>query len=680
MITKMKIKILFVLLLVLCLPLFSQFRENPFAGSAEPEIYTEIKYDEGLIIFEFTVAPDHHITDIKNDFFKIILEKNEFLEIGDTLFPEGVPYADEKVYKGKFNVNVYVKSLQEISTPVDLKFKVSYQVCQERPLEVCFAPQSQDVSLQIKQTFKKYKLAKKPLVKQQTTAAKIPAGAKVNRLFLLLIGILLVGAAIFAGIFKTAEEAESKAKFFKALLAVVFLIGAFLYVKSLDVRADSGNLRQKPENPVKLTWLNNIAEGKALAKKDNKKIMVDTYADWCVACKELDEYTFSDPEVAEVLDDYVLVKLDFTKENETNQKIRKELNVIGLPTVIFLDSGGNETSRFSGFYNKKRFLDFLGSGTGFFEKMLALLNRELAKKSILLFILVFGLGFLTSLTPCVYPVIPIVMGYIGTRSGDKKLKGFYLSIFFVLGLAFVYSILGVIAATTGTMVGASFQNPVVVIVIAAIFILMGLSLAGLFEIPIPTSISAKMRSGHKSEVIGSLLIGGVAGIIAAPCAGPVIIALLAWIAQTKDVFLGFFLTFTFSLGMGIIFLAVGTFSGIISAMPKGGKWMNLVKHFFAAILIAGGIFIMNPILPPWVSALLWGLYLVILSVFFGLLIPLRDSTIKNKISKLIVIVIFLTGTFLALKSLNTHFFSAAPDSAAATIETGWLNTETGGNR
>jgi thiol:disulfide interchange protein DsbD len=263
------------------------------------------------------------------------------------------------------------------------------------------------------------------------------------------------------------------------------------------------------------------------------------------------------------------------------------------------------------------------------------------------------------------------MGYIGTRSGKKKLKGLYLSMFFVLGLAFVYSILGVIAATTGTMMGASFQNPVVVIVIAAIFVIMGLSLAGLFEIPVPTSISAKMQGGQKSEVIGSLLIGGVAGIIAAPCVGPVLIALLSWISQTKDVVFGFLLTFTFSLGMGVIFLLVGTFSGLVSAMPKGGKWMDHIKHFFAAILIGGGIFIMNPILPGWLALLLWGIYLVVLSVLMGLLAPLQKSTIKNKIYKLIVIFIFLSGTFLMMKSMNTRFFSPPPDTAI-TLETGWL--------
>lgn len=672
---KNKIKILFVLLVVFCLPLFSQFGGDRFGGPVEPDVDAEIKYDKGIVLFKFSVPADHHITDIKNGFFKIELEKNDFLEIADTIFPPGVTYADEKVFKGNFEVYVYVKTLKEITGPVDLKFKVSYQVCAEHPVEMCFAPQSQDLSLKVDRTFKDAEPpAKAAAVKEapagDKTAKKAPA-PKQNRLFPMLIGVLLLGIAIFAGIFKPAEEGEIKIKFFKALLVLILLFGAFLYIQSLSAGPVGEDIRHKPVNPVKLNWVHSIEEGKEIAAQENKKIMIDTYADWCVACKELDEYTFSDPEVAKVLEEYVPVKVDFTKENEINKQLKKDLKVIGMPTVIFLDSEGKELRRFSGFYNKERFLEFLGSGTGFFERLLAPLNRELEKRSVLLFLLVFGLGFLTSLTPCVYPVIPIVMGYIGTRSGSKKLKGLYLSLFFVLGLALVYSILGVIAATTGTMMGATFQNPIVVIVIAAIFIIMGLSLAGLFEIPVPTSISSKMQSGHKSEIIGSLLIGGVAGVIAAPCVGPVLIALLSWISQTKDVVFGFFLTFTFSLGMGVIFLLVGTFSGLVSAMPKGGKWMDHIKHFFAAILIAGGIFIMGPVLPDWVAMLLWGIFFVVISVFGGLLKPITEGKIKEKIVKLVVVLILLGGLFLLMKSLNDRYF-APPQDTTVSLETGWL--------
>jgi thiol:disulfide interchange protein len=670
--------VMWVYLFVLSFTAYGQvtFGEDPFSA-AEPGIDTDMKYGDGLILFRFDMDSNHHITDLKNNFFRIEVEKNKYVEIHGVIFPKGVPYEGEYVFKGKFNVKVYIKSLKDIDKPVKLKFNVSYQVCQERPREVCFPPTKTDVDVTIKQIFKVVELEKKA---EKVDAGKAPlkdlstassaAGFKPkggNWLVLLLISLLLLAVSIFAGLSRPLADDGIGAKFGKALVVLLLLAGTFLFLKALDIKYFPLKYSQKPKNAVTLTWIPGIDEGKTIAKKENKPVMIDTYADWCIACKELEEYTFSHPEVAKVLEDYVLVKVDFTKNTAENEKLRSELKVIGMPTVIFLDPAGNETRRFFGFYNKDKFLAFLGSQkTGWFDRLVELLNQELEKKSLLLFALVFLLGFLTSLTPCVYPVIPIVMGYIGTRSGKKKLKGFYLSIFFVLGLAFVYSVLGVVAATTGSMMGVSFQNPIVVIIIAAVFIVMGLSLAGLFVIPVPSSISSKVQSGGgKSEVIGAAAIGGVAGIIAAPCVGPVLIALLSWISQTGNVFLGFLLTFIFSLGMGIIFLLVGTFSGVVSSLPKGGRWMDYVKYFFAVVLLAGGIYILNSIVPSWVNLLLWGIFLVGLSVFVGLFKSHEEYKIKNKIYKFVTLLILLVGLFLFYKSLELKFFTASPPYSPA---------------
>jgi thiol:disulfide interchange protein DsbD len=458
------------------------FGGQPF-DKAEPGIETQVKYDEGIIRFDFDLDKNHHITDIKNGFFKIELEKNDYLEIIDVVFPRGVPYADEMVFKGRFAVKVYVKPLKAVTAAVKLKFKVSYQICQEHPKEVCFAPEEKEHELTISQAFKEAKLEEK---------GEADRGKK-------------------------ADESFSR-------------------------------------------WLERV------------------------------------------------------------------------------------------------------------------IKQELEKKSFLLFLLVFVAGFLTSLTPCVYPVIPIVMGYIGTRSGKKKLKGFYLSIFFVLGLAVVYSVLGVIAASTGTLMGVSFQEPVVVIVIAGIFIAMGLSLAGFYEIPVPTSLSAKMQSGQKSEILGSLLVGGISGIIAAPCVGPVLIALLSWISQTGNIFLGFWLTFVFSMGLGVIFLVVGTFSGLIAAMPKGGNWMNYIKYFFALVLLAGGIYFLGTIAASWISLLLWGVFLVSASIFMGLFKPLEDDEQKSKIFKVIVVLMFLLGALLFVKAVEMKYFPSkyAAAEPGAKVHLPWI--------
>lgn len=462
--------------------------------ATKPDIDFEIKYNEGLILFTLTVEDDHHITDIKNDFFKIEVAENQYLQITRTQFPKPVPFDEEMVYQGEVPVKVYVKSLKEITEPVTLKFTVSFQICKEKPQELCYPPDSEEVDVTLTQIFK---------------AAPAPSTA---------------GSAV-----KTAP-------------------------------ADAGA---------------------PAAEADSSRQDDESYTEWV-------------------------------------------------------------------------------------ERII---KQELEKKSFLLFLFVFIAGFLTSLTPCVYPVIPIVMGYIGTRSGNKKLKGFYLSIFFVLGLSLVYSIFGVIAATTGTMMGVSFQNPVVVIVIAAIFIVMGLSLAGFFEIPVPSSISSKVQSGHKSEVLGSILVGGVSGIIAAPCVGPVLIALLSWISQTGNIMLGFWLTFTFSLGLSVIFLVVGTFSGVISAMPKGGNWMNYVKYFFSLMLLGGGIYFLTTIAADWVSNLMWGVFLIAAAVFMGVFNAMdEDEELKGKLFKLILVLLFLTGAVLFVKAIEMKYFPAKYAAVAGVEE------------
>ena len=483
----------FLILFALVAIAFSQFFGDSFA--AEPKISSRILYDKGMIVFSIEVPVDHHITDLKNNFFKIEAEKNDYVKLRKVNFPTGVAYADEMVFKDKVEVKVQVISIRDITSPINLKFTVGYQICQEKPREMCFAPDSQDIIVSIEKSF-----------------------------------------------FQTNNEVNSK-------------------------------------------------------------------TDWIPSIERTSTTQGKEPE--------------------------KEL---------------------------------------FFKKIERLLTEELEKQSVLLFLLAFALGFLTSLTPCVYPVIPIIMGYIGSQAKGSKLKGFYLSVFFVLGLGLVYSMLGLLAAASGSMIGASFQNPIVVVIIAGIFILMGLSLAGLFEIPVPTSISSKVQAGgYKSQVIGSLIIGGVAGIIAAPCAGPVLIAILSWISQTRNLLMGFLIMFVFSLGMGVIFILVGTFTGIISSLPKAGKWMSVIKNIFAVLLIIGGLLVLGLIVPGWLHQRLWGFFFIGLSIFMGLFKSIEDDDIKKKFVKFIVVLIFLWGVLLFFKSfIPADFLTPGPQAVMVREQLNWI--------
>ncbi|MDK9699476.1 MAG: protein-disulfide reductase DsbD, partial [bacterium] len=235
-------------------------------------------------------------------------------------------------------------------------------------------------------------------------------------------------------------------------------------------------------------------------------------------------------------------------------------------------------------------------------------SRALQEGSWFAFILVFLGGVFASLTPCVYPVIPITMGYIGSRAGGNKVRGFTLSLAFVLGLAIVYSTLGLVAASTGALFGAFTQTPWFLGAIALVFGVMGISMLGVFDLPIP-GFAAQAQGNPKGGYFGAAVMGGLSGLVAAPCVGPILVALLAWVAQSGSLLLGFFLLFTFSMGMGLLFIAIGTFSGLLQSLPQAGEWMVAIKKFFGFALLAGALYVLKPFIPDGINLFVWAILL-----------------------------------------------------------------------
>ena len=282
-------------------------------------------------------------------------------------------------------------------------------------------------------------------------------------------------------------------------------------------------------------------------------------------------------------------------------------------------------------------------------------SSALKQGSALAFLLVFIAGILSSLTPCVYPVIPITIGYIGGRAEGQKFKGFLLSLFLVLGIAIVYSTLGIVAAASGSVFGSFTQHPAVLIVIALIFAVMGTSMLGAFEIQLPSGLQGKMRT-EKKGFGGALLVGMITGLVAAPCVGPVLVALLAWVAQTGSILTGFALLFTYAVGMGLLFIVIGTFAGAMTALPGAGQWMDTVKHVFGIILIGGAIFIVNPLVAKGWYYLLWGIFLIVTGVFSGALeILSQEPSTGKKWGKAIGVVLLIFGIVMFVDGYNHTF-------------------------
>jgi thiol:disulfide interchange protein DsbD len=202
----------------------------------------------------------------------------------------------------------------------------------------------------------------------------------------------------------------------------------------------------------------------------------------------------------------------------------------------------------------------------------------------LAFLLVFLAGVGVSFTPCVYPVIPITLGFIGAKSAGSRWRGFTLSLVYVLGMAVVYAILGAIASLSGKIFGQISTNPITYFLVANVCLLLGLSMLGLFEIPqlaFGTGPAATAKKGY----FGVFVIGLFSGLVVSPCTAPVLAALLVYVGTKQNIFYGFGLLFAFGYGVGFLMIVLGTFSGLLASLPKSGVWLVRVKKIFGILLI-----------------------------------------------------------------------------------------------
>jgi thiol:disulfide interchange protein DsbD len=304
------------------------------------------------------------------------------------------------------------------------------------------------------------------------------------------------------------------------------------------------------------------------------------------------------------------------------------------------------------------------------ERLIDALN----KGSWLAFLLVFIGGILSSFTPCVYPVIPITIGYIGGASKGKPLRGLGLSAIYVLGIAAVYSTLGLVSAASGTLFGTISGSPIVTFVVAGIFAVMGISMLGAFEIALPASLQSKMQSGSpRKGLFAPFVLGMISGLVIAPCVGPVIVALLAWVSKTGNLFLGWSLLFVFSLGLGVLFLVIGAFAGAIQALPKAGAWMDHVKHGFGWILLAAALYLLRLTIPEPYNSLAWAVLLITFSVFAGAFDSVhKETSALHRIWKAVTLIIFIVGAILLFRVFGPAGGTA---SSEAKSEMSWLVNE-----
>lgn len=227
------------------------------------------------------------------------------------------------------------------------------------------------------------------------------------------------------------------------------------------------------------------------------------------------------------------------------------------------------------------------------QALQAVLNDQLQAGSVSAIFVVFAAGLLTSFTPCVYPMIPVTVTYIGGASGGNRWRAVSLSGVYVTGLALVYSALGVVTALAGKQFGNFTRTPWIFGGVGLLIALFGAAMLGWITIPVPgffgkVQTEGVRRGGHG----GALLMGMAAGFVAAPCTAPVLGLLLVYVANTRDVVWGGTLLLVFALGLGFLLMLLGIFSGLLASLPRAGAWMERIKLVFGAgmLILAGWFF------------------------------------------------------------------------------------------
>jgi thioredoxin:protein disulfide reductase len=224
-------------------------------------------------------------------------------------------------------------------------------------------------------------------------------------------------------------------------------------------------------------------------------------------------------------------------------------------------------------------------------------SELLSRGYFLAFVTVFVGGFLTSLTPCVYPMISITVSVFGAK--DEKVsrsRALLLASSYVGGICVMYTGLGVASALLGRFAfGSLLGNPWVMVPIAILLVAMSASMFGAFELALPTGLQTKLSGVGGKGLLGAFAMGLVGGIIAAPCTGPVLASVLAYVATTRSVTIGGSLLFTYALGMGVLFFVVSVFA---QRLPKSGAWMEAVKSVFGVVMIVAALYFLRPVVAP----------------------------------------------------------------------------------
>jgi thiol:disulfide interchange protein DsbD len=266
------------------------------------------------------------------------------------------------------------------------------------------------------------------------------------------------------------------------------------------------------------------------------------------------------------------------------------------------------------------------------------------------FVTVFVGGILTSLTPCVYPLIPITVSLFGARGQEvTRRRALVLASSYVFGIGVMYAGLGLFSALAGRAFGSFMSSRLVMVPLALVFAAMAASMFGAFEINLPTSLQTRLSSAGGKGLGGAFVMGLFGGIIAAPCTGPVLASVLAYVATTRSVALGASLLFTYALGIGVLFFVIAAFA---ISLPKSGAWMEAVKSLFGIVMLVAALYFLANVVPALhrygsgrTIFLIGNLFLLILGAAVGAVHLSFHGSAGDKLRKAVGVLAMVIGAY-----------------------------------
>lgn len=287
-------------------------------------------------------------------------------------------------------------------------------------------------------------------------------------------------------------------------------------------------------------------------------------------------------------------------------------------------------------------------------------------------VIFFGLGVGLALTPCVFPMYPILSGIIvGQGQKLSTAKAFILSMAYVQGMAITYSILGLVVASAGLKYQAALQHPAVLVVLAILFFVLSLSMFGLYDLKLPSSWQEKMNSVSNNQkggnLVGVFLMGVISGLVASPCTTAPLSGALVYVAQTGDLLQGFLALYVLSMGMGLPLLIIGTSGGKL--LPRAGAWMDIIKTIFGFLLIAVSIVMLGRIWTGVTSDVLWSLWGVSFTGYLMHQNKLSEFNWKQTVRSVLLTLALLASFSYGFQAVMGHFgFNNNSVGTAATTE------------